>query len=269
MTKQKKRNDELKRKNDELKNKNDELKDQLEEYNATISEVEKYLDNSYVTNSSIIKSTINEHYYLSKPPVVYFDNILCKVHIIENNDSDLYDTAFEWKYEGSREPSGTDFLVDVFSTTEIDDDFEKSLSIRCRSDRSWRDLKKGKEYDVTNKGDANHRTIKFDMSKIATNNFEILLRYTLKKNYNFKISQETFVFMPFIYSNARNNKFKCKINFGNYYNNVEKAVIIKSSKDEYLYLTNDTNGDKIFEFNSEYTSAKDFKNVTLNIIHNT
>lgn len=248
-----------------LEQEKQQLEEQLTECNTTILEVDKYLDRSHVTNSAIIKSTINEHYYLSKDPVLNFESIVCDVKLVKSAKPNLYNTNFVWRYKGHRERACTDFLVDVFSTTKLDNDFEKSLSISYYSNGSWYKLEKGKGYDITDNMDDYHRTIKFVMSKIPTEDFNISIRYTLKENYNIDFNQETFVFMPFIYSNARNNKFECKINVGNI--NVEKAIIINSAADEEKSYDYDDNNNRVFSFIKEYNSSNDFKNVTLNILH--
>ena len=76
---------ECKEENNRLKRIEKECEKECQECKATILEVSKYLDNSHIAIPSIIRRTINEHYYLSKPADINFSEILCKVAVITNN----------------------------------------------------------------------------------------------------------------------------------------------------------------------------------------
>lgn len=259
--------DSLRNEKDYLQTEYSKIEDKYNECNATILEINKYLERSHITIPSIIKSTINEHHYLSKTPSLEFEQISCDVSVIKNPSSELYDTRFKWLYEGHRELSCTTFLADVFSTTDFTDEFEKSLLIKYYSNRNWHILRNSKGYSLQVNGKQNHKTISIDMTTISAENFKISIEYILKENYDFNCPEETFVFMPFIYSNARNKKFICNIDIGDTTNS-DTAIRIDSPQEEELHYKTNQENHRVFYLEKEYKNSSDFKNVTINIIHN-
>ncbi len=260
------KNIELKSTIEKLNSSNKEIMSQLDESNATIIEVDRYLNRSHITIPSIIKSTINEHHYLSKPAYLIFEYIHCSVTVTKNNSCKLYDTNFKWEYKGSRELACTDFLIDVFSTTNFSDAFLNSLNIQYLLNDDWYNLEEHDGYELHSNKDDNHRIITIDLTKIPSEDFNITIEYTLEKNYDFSAPEETFVFMPFIYSNARNSIFICDIDMG-LDACVENATIIKSPKDEIKTYNYNSKRHRVFHIENKYESPSDFKNVTINIKH--